>query len=278
MSQIMTGARIGIAIASLAVMLSACSTENSNNDINASTGSHPASWQWTAHVSPAQENVDSCKECHGQDLAGGVAAVACSSCHVNGIATMTGCVSCHAAPPSGTMAPNRSGAHAVHNGLANVTGVCNTCHNNAGSGTEKHNIGTTQVNFLSAYNAKSGAAVFNADGTCTNVSCHGGQTTPVWSITSVIDVNNECTSCHSYGFPYAIPQYNSYSSGQHYFHVVVRGMPCYTCHDTSKLAQNHFTSLNTSTMEGPASATIQGSMYDPVNHTCAAVCHETKAW
>jgi predicted CxxxxCH...CXXCH cytochrome family protein len=286
MSQIMTRTGIGIAMISLAVMLTACgsSTANSknvfNNEERHGGGSEAGEFsEITWHVGAARADLNSCKECHGDDLSGGISKVACSSCHVNGITptTMTGCISCHANPPSGATAPNRAGAHAIHDALANVTGVCNTCHNNAGSGMKLHNDGITEVDFLSVYSAKSGTAVHNADGTCSNVSCHGGQTTPVWG-TGTIDVNNQCTSCHAFAFSYDLTQYNNYSSGQHYFHVVVKGMPCFTCHDTTKLATNHFTSLNTHAMEGPASATIQDTMYNPATFTCAVTCHDARVW
>jgi predicted CxxxxCH...CXXCH cytochrome family protein len=159
--------------------------------------------------------------------------------------------------------------------LAQVTGICDTCHSGAGSGTEKHYDGTTEVQFLNAYNAKSGNAVRNADGTCSNVSCHGGQTTPVW-LTGTIDVTTQCKSCHAFG----TTEYNSYVSGQHYTHVLLQNINCAACHDPGKLAQKHFTTLNTATMEGPASDTIADYVnYDPATLTCSSMgCHETRVW
>ena len=280
MSQIMTIARTGFSMIAFVMLMTACgtSTENNKTVYNASKGNHAVDWKWAGHAAEAQNDLNVCKGCHGQDLSGGVAAVNCSSCHVNGIGTMTGCVSCHAVPPSGTATPNRRGAHTVHEALVNITGICGTCHANAGSGTNKHANGTLEVNFLSLYNAKSGTAVRNADDTCSNVSCHGGQTTPVWNI-GMLDVNNDCTSCHSFGFSYDIPQYNSFSSGQHYYHAVVRGMGCFSCHDTAKLAAQHFTTLDTSAMEGLASATIQDYVgYVPATSTCLLGCHAPKVW
>jgi len=276
MSQIMTRAWIGIAIVSLVVMLTGCgaSTENSNNVFNNEErhgeGSEAGEIAW--HVDAARADVNGCRECHGQDLLGGISNVSCSSCHVNGIATMTGCVSCHAAPPSGTTAPNRAGAHAAHNALAQVTGVCDSCHNNAGSGTEIHNTGTTVVAFLSSYNAKSGAAARNSDGTCSKVSCHGGQTTPAWLSGQTMDVNTQCLSCHAFG----TTEYNSFNSGKHDFHVNTRQWngDCWRCHDYTKLAAVHLTSLNTTTLDGQAYLTLQTSAgYDKSTGKCLAVCH-----
>ena len=215
--------------------------------------------------------------CHGATLAGVTnSGPACSSCHlsVSGGAPQpsTGCTSCHGNPPSGSSSPDRAGSHGAHNALTNVTGVCNTCHNGYGSATLSHNTGTAGVSMLSGYNAKSGgSAVPNGNGTCSNVSCHGGQTTPVW-LSGTLDVSTQCASCHSYG----TTQYNSYYSGAHYAHVYQQGLFCTDCHDTVKLAVNHFTALNTATMEGPAPATLNSSLqYDG---TCTSVCHSKTNW
>lgn len=245
---------------------------------------HPASWGTGSqvilnHAPYAQTNgTGQCSNasCHGTTLQGGVGP-ACASCHQSG-SPFTGCTSCHNTPPAGSVAPNRTGAHNTSTGhfAAQVTlpDGCNTCHNNAGTGTLLHDNGVIDVQFLSAYSAKSGTAVHNADGTCSNVSCHGGQTTPVW-LTGTIDVSTQCISCHSFG----TTQYNSFVSGQHYFHVVLTNIDCNACHDVSKLTQSHFKSLNTSTMEGPASATIQDFVgYNPDTATCSLGCHSPRVW
>src|SRR5512137_1015120 len=116
MSQIMRIAGIGIMIVAAAALLSACgsSTENSKTAYNAATGNHTVAWKWAEHPDKARADLNVCKECHGQDLDGGIAKVACGTCHVNGITAMTGCGSCHQVPPAGTAAPDRRGAHLVH--------------------------------------------------------------------------------------------------------------------------------------------------------------------
>ncbi len=243
---------------------------------------HPISWGTGSQIVPnhgayVQTNgATSCANivCHGSNFAGVTdSGPACATCHVNSF-SLPGCTSCHSTPPTGTTAPNRRGAHALHTVLPQVVNVCNTCHNGGGTGTVNHGTGTAFVSFLNAYNAKSGAASYNnADGTCSNVSCHGGQTAPGWLSGSIIDVNTQCTSCHSYG----TTQYNSFVSGQHDFHVNQRGYTCIRCHDTVKLAVNHFQHLDTTVMEGPASATILNN----VNYngsTCSPLCHDTRSW
>ncbi len=250
------------------------STPNSQASFSATAQRHPAGWLPVGHAQPAKANPATCTECHGSDLSGGISGVSCTPCHLNGSPfVLTNCTSCHGNPPSGTAAPNRAGAHAAHNVFPNGVSVCDTCHSGSGSGTVNHDTGTVGVAFLAAFNAKSGTAVYSPDGTCSNVSCHGGQTTPGWLSGATIDVTTQCTACHSYG----TSQYNSFVSGQHDLHVNVLHFPCVRCHDTVKLAVSHFTSLNTPAMEGPASATINSS-FDYINGSCSPPCHVTMTW
>ena len=257
-------------------MIGGCgsSTPNPKAPFDSDSQKHSADWLPTGHIVAAQEDLSSCAACHGSDFTGGISGVSCTQCHVNVPPfAVTGCISCHGKPPTGTTAPNRSGAHAAHNALLNVTNVCNTCHSGAGTGTLSHTNGIVDLAFLSVYNAKSGTAMRNSNGTCSKVSCHGGQTTPVWQ-SGMVDVNAQCTACHAYG----TTEYNSFSTGKHDIHVNAADITaCTVCHDTVKLAVSHFTSLNTTTMEGPASATLNSDLnYDGVS--CSPGCHDTRNW
>jgi len=250
------------------------SDPNSTAPFDSDSG-HSVDWLPAGHAQAAQADPAACTECHGSDLSGGISGVSCTPCHLNGSPfVLTDCTSCHGNPPTANAVPNRAGEHAAHNALPNVTKVCNTCHNGAGSGTLNHDNGTVDVMFLSSYNAKSGAATYDAaGGTCSKVSCHGGQTTPSWLAGVTIDVNTQCTSCHAFG----TTEFNSFSSGQHDFHVNTEHFPCDRCHDNLKLSVNHFTSLNTPVMEGPASATLLSSL-TYTNRTCTPLCHGTLSW
>jgi len=198
----------------------------------------------------------------------------CTTCHGSSFETLhTDCTACHGQPPSGTTPPNTEGAHAEHAilGFGSVTPICGACHDGA-----IHN-GTTEVAISSSFDAQSGPA--NSSGsTCSNVSCHGGQTTPAW--TGSINVNEQCNSCHEYG----TSQYNSYNSGLHDLHVFGDGMACLDCHNVTKLATGHFTNLETPTFEQDPGATIGGdnpgvgtgtyvSKYNIVTDTCTTQCH-----
>jgi predicted CxxxxCH...CXXCH cytochrome family protein len=224
--------------------------------------------------------------CHGSSLEGVTGSgPACTTCHTSGTPTgalSTNCASCHGKPPVGTTAPNREGAHAEHNALTEVANVCETCHTGAGTGTTSHFVnGAVDVQLVATtYNAKSGTAAHTSDsngGTCSKVSCHGGQTTQSWRI-GTIDVNTQCTSCHAFG----ADEYNSYSSGEHSFHTTQAfgsGFGCTGCHDSTKLVtQGHFTTLGTTTMNGNAAATILDSI-GYASGTCATPgCHVSRAW
>lgn len=160
----------------------------------------------------------------------------------------------------------------MHAALPTVGNNCQICHSGS-----SHN-GDVELAFPAAYNAKSGAARDNGNGTCSNISCHGGNTTPDWWSGSIA-VNTQCTSCHASGSA----QYNSYSSGEHSLHNN-RGYACTVCHSTTKLASSHFGGLNTSALNSAAagiggsgtrvtSYTVSGS-----TKTCATSCHGNERW
>jgi len=245
--------------------------------IGDSTHSHPENWThiYTDHGLIAKNNTAGCanQACHGTTLDGVQnSGPSCTACHANPFTqgSLT-CETCHQNPPDGIAFPNTAGKHAKHRALANVT--CSTCHTGAGGSTVNslHYNGTADVIFLPTYNSRSAVAAYDpATRTCSNVSCHGGprtqtqtqanqatpqstnSTTPDW-IAGAIDVNTQCTACHIYG----TAEHNSYWSGQHRKHVYDRQILCSACHDTAKLISNHFTSLNTSTLENPASGTLR---------------------
>lgn len=211
-----------------------------------------------------------CALCHGANLdgAGGVGP-ACSACHTAGSPlTSPDCSSCHGRPPSGAAFPNISGNHRVHNALNLVTGLCSICHDGAGIGSPAHFDQGVNVAVSAGYNAKSGAASYDpATASCTNVSCHGGRTTPPWR-SGAIDVGTQCNLCHRSRVQEPPEQFNSYFSGRHDFHVFIFGAaaplspPCTQCHDSGKLTPGHFADLATPAFEQAPATTIR----DAVNY------------
>lgn len=223
-----------------------------------------APWRGPFSHRDAGNLVVACALCHGVNLDGiGGAGPACSSCHKAGSPlTAQDCTSCHSSPPSGGVFPNISGKHRVHSALNFVRGDCSTCHNGAGIGSLNHFNQAADVSVSPAYNARSGASAFDsATLTCTNVSCHGGQTTPPWR-SGRIDVGTQCISCHGSRAQQPPDQFNSYFSGRHDFHVFAVGLTCIQCHDSGKLAIGHFVNLNTPVFEQTPASTIR----DVVNY------------
>jgi predicted CxxxxCH...CXXCH cytochrome family protein len=180
------------------------------------------------------------------------------------------CTLCHGQPPSGNSYPNTAGAHAVHTALASVGGNCSICHLGAAHNSQ------VDLGFPAGFNAKSGPATDNLDGTCSSIKCHGGKTTPDWWSGSIA-VNTQCASCHSSG----TSQYNSYSSGRHAKHIQ-EGYSCTVCHDTTTLQNGHFGNLESTSFELSPASTIGGGstrVGSYSNGTCSSIaCHGSKGW
>jgi predicted CxxxxCH...CXXCH cytochrome family protein len=285
----------------LALSLGGCGDRN-DKAVFSSAGGHSPDWVSTHKVS-ARANVESCVECHGENYDGGVSRVSCTSqsavsgftCHATSpVANLTGCASCHGGSPSGpfgTAAPNRKAAHTKHTALAGIG--CGTCHLNAGFGTVGHARADAAGGRSSATVASSASFpfVYNADGTCSNASCHGGKVTPAWtgSLGIVADDNSICLKCHEQGTAPGTPQYNSFYSGSfsgtdpatntHTSHLS-RGAFCTDCHNIGKLTdfQKHFGGISAKAFTAPDN-TIGGlptkiGSYTASSKTCNTVsCH-----
>jgi predicted CxxxxCH...CXXCH cytochrome family protein len=273
----------------------------------------PAGTAATSHVvaslTPAATE---CLNCH-QTLA---ISPLCTACHTvtanDPIATAGTCVSCHDDPPSlGSTAggdyPQRRGAHGEHDLLPGVTGNCVPCHTGAGSGTTQHLTNgvaegaPADVVFPLPYGAKSGDAVRNPDGTCSDVRCHGGVLTPAW-LGGSLDRTDQCEDCHKQGTAFQTPQYNSWWSGAHdkgahlnaasFYALDTGNSRCRMCHDAAKLEPadtKHFSGLDTPAFETLPETTIRddmdyrGGSCDPVTGGAAASlglsCHgRDKNW
>jgi predicted CxxxxCH...CXXCH cytochrome family protein len=161
-------------------------------------------------------NLSGCQACHGQDLSGGSAGVACQSCHPSGVMA---CNTCHgsaanAAPPRNLDYLSATslltvGAHQSHaaDGPLHSAFPCQRCHPTPTQpGDEGHYqsggkllTGPAKVIVDAGY-----AGPFAWDrtaATCTNSYCHAPfqdptamQITPVW--TKVGEHQADCGSCH----------------------------------------------------------------------------------
>ncbi len=169
------------------------------------------------------------------------------------------CTACHGQPPL-------SGAHEVHSSLARVGTDCAVCHDSA-----SHN-GTIDLAIQASWNAQSGSASSNGN-TCSNISCHGGQSTPDWNSGS-LNSSTQCKSCHVSGSS----QYNGYSSGEHKKHAVDKRYDCLICHDAGKLANGHFDDLGTISFEQSPATTIKSSLSYSGGSCATANCHGSERW
>jgi len=264
MSQITKALLLSVTLA--AFTLSGCGDTNSKVVFYPESGKHLPGWT-SGHGNSARAEIDSCKECHGEKLDGGISRVSCMSatavngfrCHATTPANNTAdCISCHGGPPFGpygNSAPNRNFAHTEHNVVAD----CKTCHLGAGYGTANHARATASGGYRPAtvkmsenVKAQTVPTSFSyapaPSQKCSGVSCHGGQASPSWNqkIILIAGNNSLCLQCHEPGTaPVTLcgapsPQYNSFYSGSfndlnlHTEHLGM-GYSCTDCHNIGVL-------------------------------------------
>jgi predicted CxxxxCH...CXXCH cytochrome family protein len=212
-----------------------------------------------------------CTVCHtlGSPVAAGLTAGTCLSCHTGANFTTNG--------PTGSAWPNLTGAHPKHLSLLTFTRTtpalpasltastypdCEACHVGSvpGDATNTHysnaNMRVTphaapaSVAIDPTFNAQASVAGISASAsafTCSNISCHGGQTTPGWQTgTNPVNTTTYCIACHVAGSA----QYNAptgrHTSSEH-------RQTCDYCHSMTVAlpgAQNHFKYLDTTTVSG----------------------------
>ena len=274
------------------------SLTNGCEDCHSVLTAHPYP-SWMGVIGNSHKTADhfqtACTLCHGVNLLGaaeGGVGKACNECHLASDPLVDlNCTSCHNNPPddaplAGSLRPNRSGSHAIHNSLNRVAGQCIACHDGSGTDTAAHfdDNAPANVSILASYLAETGGFSYNSDNaSCSGVSCHGGQATESW-VNGTINVDTDCRQCHVRG----TSQYNSYNSGDHRRHVEEENIFCTVCHDTQKLAVGHFARLDTTGLEQPANQTIQEYLnYVPGAQSCGVSsignkgCHEdgvTERW
>ena len=275
-------------------------------DYGGGSAPHPVGNRWllkSEHATFAVNGTLACLSCH--TLNDGGVLPTCQGCHQVAPKmdlTTSGCSSCHSYPPDGVnpvaTQPNRAGKHGEHVGFTADTANCSACHLGAGSDTLNHYDRIDQttprypadVNIPATYNAKSGAAMYDITAqTCSEVSCHGGLTTPNWyngslPSTSPTTSNDFCFSCHTYG----TTEYNGFSSGEHDFHVNQEKVLCAKCHNLTVLQNGvggvgatHWSNLATTTFELAPASTIGGTGTWVINFdgtTCTNACHDPRPW
>jgi predicted CxxxxCH...CXXCH cytochrome family protein len=143
-----------------------------------------------------------------------------------------------------------------------MAGNCAACHSGGGSGTSSHGT-SLKVAFASGFNATAGATAFTGT-VCTNISCHGGATTPVWGGT--LDVATSCMVCHQSG----TQTYIGYNSGRHSLHLGI-GVICTDCHDMANDAA-HFGNVTSKIFETAPATTLRSFLrYAQASGSCMVI-------
>jgi len=161
-------------------------------------------------------DLSGCQACHGEDLSGGIAGVACQSCHPSGVMA---CNTCHgsaanAAPPRNLDYLSATtlltvGAHQSHvmDGPKHAAFSCDACHHTPSKPSDEghYQTGGKLITTPAPVIADAGfGGQFSWDrstATCANSYCHAPfqdptahQINPVW--TKVGQNQADCGSCH----------------------------------------------------------------------------------
>jgi predicted CxxxxCH...CXXCH cytochrome family protein len=172
------------------------------------------------HAFAANSGLDACKFCHGQDLSGGAANVACGQCHdanlPPGVTTWKkNCVMCHGGTDNQTGGPPRTtwgksaelvrvGAHSVHLQGSAIAGpvACNSCHVVPPDALAAGHVDGQRAEVVFGGIASQGLrpTYDAATATCSATYCHGGNlvggsnTRPDW--TKLDGTQAACGTCH----------------------------------------------------------------------------------
>jgi predicted CxxxxCH...CXXCH cytochrome family protein len=267
-------------------MLVGCATERSLPDAQPVSGVHPSGF-----VDEASDNFHGkqlarlgydlalCASCHGDDFAGGTAKVSCRKCHQDG---PDACKTCHGDGPT-------TGLHTRHRAAGQA---CSECHvvpaTWDAAGHVRGDALPAEVTFGALANAtlnpadRHGPATY-ANGTCSNVYCHGGvlhagggtASEPRWDATPT----GGCTSCH--GAPPPSHAQNEcascHKSAPHLDGVLEVGGDCNGCHRSTPVFANLAGStLTTDPVVGAHQAHLTGAARLRAPLACSE-CHRVPA-
>jgi len=246
----------------------------------------------TTQVPPAISNdgtMTCAVYCHGSSIGGNNptwdGAVVCGDCHG---ATATN-------PPG---SPASFVSHATHAGNASATGsttiyqggavalTCASCHGTVGApsvhvdGNVPWNVtalpSATTAQYRSATTGSTGTtAPSGAWGTCANVSCHYGTTTPSWNTGPA---TQRCTVCHSDGTTAGTGSLDNAApaTGAHSEHIQANDtyVSCADCHGAGATTASHAGHIDFSTTINAAVITS----WNAATGSCVNTCHQNADW
>ncbi len=223
-----------------------------------------------------------CRTCHGGDLTGG-AGPSCDSCHTVG--WRSNCLFCHGAGETLTGAPPRDlgtpdlsaslsfRAHTMHvtAGVA-VAFDCTECHRKPSDVLDAgHAFDDTaaraEVDFAGG---RSSEGVYDGNGTCSALYCHGDGQGPNGLITDGAPPR-DCGSCHA-GLDSGELAWNA-MGGLHSFHLT-EGANCAECHaSTTDDGRSIATlALHVNGLPDVDFAAV-GFSFDAQDRSCTGACH-----
>ncbi|HEY3446775.1 MAG TPA: CxxxxCH/CxxCH domain-containing protein [Myxococcales bacterium] len=177
---------------------------------------HDPGWSDPAvHGPAANGGIAACMGCHGNDLAGGSNAIACTDCHAAG--WKTNCTFCHGgtndpsgAPPLDTHRKSATsevtvGAHASHlkDSAFGKAVACSECHVVPADVTSAGHLDGPTASLTWGALAKAGSLTPSwdrASAKCSSTWCHGGALTggtvtePTWTVLD--GTQAKCGTCH----------------------------------------------------------------------------------
>lgn len=243
---------------------------------------HPDGWAAPeVHGFAADRQQEDCLSCHGSDLAGGSAAVACDSCHTTG--WRTDCTYCHGGTDNTTGAPPEDvlgetnptslsyAPHTAHMATTrHATYDCTQCHDkpvdvlSAGHflvGDDTPDV-SAEVDFsagLSRTSAWNGSS-------CGNTYCHGNGRA---NGTGTVGQTYSCKGCHADGT--SSESAIAAMSGEHHLHVWDEGIDCSDCHGPT-VTSGQVLSGPATHVNGVKEVTLPSGMTYNSNG-CTGLCH-----
>lgn len=178
-----------------AFALSGCGDENSKA-VFSPVGGHPSNWS-TGHKASVKADTESCFECHGENLDGGISKVSCTACHLGSPGNVHPLQWGSYAYARHSRYVNEYGTSSCANAACHgtdLTGVpnsgpsCSSCH--IGGPLNQHPAAWGPVN--GNYNLKLHGQYGDANGltSCRNIVCHGA------NLEGVFLSGPACSDCH----------------------------------------------------------------------------------
>lgn len=180
----------------LAFSLSGCGDANNKAVFSPESG-HPSNWQ-TGHKTAGKTNLESCFECHGEELDGGISKVSCTQCHLGSSENIhplqwgSYAYARHSryVLENGTTSCANAACHGVDLlGVVNSGPSCATCH--IGGTLSKHPAAWGPVNGNYDLTLHGRFADANGLSSCRSIVCHGAD------LKGVFLSGPACTDCHN---------------------------------------------------------------------------------